>query len=146
MSTQIEIKLSNGLDIKVISILRPNDIPDTLQEIESVLYQMFEHHVEQILYQREYKIADKDIETEFNGDCLKMGMGLRGYDEDEMFATCGLTSELYIHMQEGRVKPSKQHLEVIATWLQFPLSFFVREFKYHEPSFTHICYAKDYGD
>jgi hypothetical protein len=133
---QIDIKLSNGLDIQVISILRPTDIEATLPEIVAALHRTFDHHVEQVLYQRTYRIPDDAIVVDFNGDALLIAMGIRMQDEYEMMATCGLSPELYTRMQEGRVKPSVQHLEAIAQWLRFPVHFFTSNIEYHTPQFT----------
>lgn len=141
---EIHIKMSNGLDMRLIQLKRPNDIPDIMGQIEAALYQMFEGHVEQVLYQREYKIQDEDIVADFNGDALLIAMGIRMQDEDEMFAACGLSPDLYTYMQEGRLKPSTKHLEGIAKWLDFPMDFFTSDIKYHEPKF--VCYRRDYAD
>jgi len=135
------------MDIQLFTLVRPNDIPATVAEIETVLYAMFNNHVEQLLYQREYKIANSDMVTGFNGDALHSAMAIRMKEPDEMFAACGLNIELYIHMDEGRIKPSLQHLEQIARFLDFPIAFFTSDIDANrEHKNTFICYAQDYGD
>ena len=144
---KIAICLPDNHIIRLVNVLSPNDIDDALEAVKADLQQMFDSRHQQAQYQRDYGIIDSELVTDFNGDTLYMAMAIRMMDAADMVRELGMSEDIYIGMDEGRILPCHQHLEKIATLLRFPLNFFTREHTVdREHKHTFICYAHDYGD
>lgn len=144
---KIAICLPDNRIIRLVNVTSPTDIDDALADVKADLQKMFDSRIQQAKYQADYGIIDSELVMDFNGDMLHTAMDIRMMDAADMVQELGMSEDIYIGMDEGRILPCHQHLEKIAKLLRFPVHFFTREFKYdREQKHTFICYAHDYGD
>lgn len=144
---KIDINFLNKRMTRLLAVDSPKDIDAALKVVTSDLHRMFDSRYQQEQYQRDYGIIDSELVMDFNGDMLYMAMGIRMLDAADMVRELGMSEDIYIGMDEGRILPCHQHLEKIAKLLQFPITFFTRDGDVdREHKHTFICYAHDYGD
>lgn len=127
---KISIAVSDDDIIHVESLHDIEKIDEVLENVRGLLYAMVDKAHRQAIYQKRYSIETSDIINDVNGDLLRIGIDIRGLDDEDVALFIGVQEPDIDDMLLGLVKPSRLHLNKMAEYLDFPVTFFTLEFEY----------------
>lgn len=123
----IAITVEGKRDIQIVNVLSVDDIDNALGAVKNTISDMLKKHDHQKAYQDKYKIADCDIVQDFNYHALDIAIAVRGMIAQEVADKIKIWEDYINAMEEGLVKPSKAHCELLSRLLDFPATHFTSD-------------------